>query len=158
MFVPNAQSGSRWAPEHYGWNFGLSRGNFYSNTVVNPTAVEGLRKVKNFQMSVHFLPEDYTREHVCIWVLYVQKELQPGELVDAPCMPVAASMVDVLDRPRDIIDAGVVGNRQVGNPNFCPLARLLDSGDSLAFLVMNCSSDSDVLGVYVSLSFSICYA
>jgi hypothetical protein len=158
LFEPTI-SASRWAPEHQAWSFGLSPGNFYAYRLVRPTAVQGLRKVKNFQIHLLLTCDDTRIEHACTWFLFVQKELNPGEAVCRPLIPqVNGGMDPVLDHPDCLIDAGMISNYQTGKPHYCPLSRLLESGDSLCFGVQNISSDDDQIGIWASIGFCTCYA
>jgi hypothetical protein len=159
MLFDDSGSLSRWAPEHHSWSFALNDGQYYGVALVPGTAVQGVRKVKNFQISLHLTCDDTRVEHACTWVLYVQKELQSGDQICAPLLPIQdGGMTEVLDHPECVIACGMVGNLQIGRPTFCPLSRLLESGDSLCCAVVGQFGDDQTIGVYMACSFAICYA
>jgi hypothetical protein len=149
---------SRWAPEHFGWSFSLGARAYYSNPVVLPTTVKGARKVKNFRLQIDLLGEQPYQEYPCVWILYVQKELQPHDPAAAPLIPFVNHICNTLNCPDHVIDAGIVGRAQTGKVNFSPLSRILDSGDSLCLVVQNLGEAEETVSVWVSLGFCICYA
>ena len=107
-------------------------------TVVNPTNVEGMRKVKNISIqlsfsSLYFDKSDqqfkYTENQQILWaIVYVPKGSEPGGLNEANGV--------LYSPPQFIMASGIYDCEQPGNTSriFTPLSRNLNPGDGIAFV------------------------
>lgn len=107
-------------------------------TIVNPTSVEGMRKVKNISIqlsfsSLYFDPNDqqfkYTENQQILWaIVYVPKGSEPGEIKIENGI--------LYSPPQFIMASGIYDCEQPGNSSriFTPLSRNLNPGDGIAFV------------------------
>lgn len=107
-------------------------------TIVNPTNVEGMRKVKNISIqlsfsSLYFDKTDnqfkYTENQQILWaIVYVPKGSEPGILNEANGV--------LYSPPQFIMASGIYDCEQPGNSSriFTPLSRNLNPGDGIAFV------------------------
>ena len=107
-------------------------------TIVNPTNVEGMRKVKNISIqlsfsTLYFDPNDeqfkYTENQQILWaIVYVPKGSEPGEINEANGI--------FYSPPQFIMASGIYDCEQPGNSSriFTPLSRNLNPGDGIAFV------------------------
>jgi hypothetical protein len=159
MFSFPERQSSRWVCESCSYELALHDGHYNSIQVVRASDVKGLRKIKNFKVCVNLCPPGYNAEHVMVWILGVQKEANPGAEPAEPLVPLAPGNIgEVLNVPESVIVAGITGNVQEGKPTFCPLARLLDSGDSVLLYLLNESGNGEDIWCSLAVSYSICYA
>lgn len=106
-------------------------------TIVPPTEVGGMRKVKNISIQLSY-DSQYTDEHGVIqdigdqqilWaIVYVPKGSEPGSL---------NNNIGVLySPPQFIMASGIYDTKEPGNSSriFTPLSRNLNSGDGIAFV------------------------
>lgn len=108
-------------------------------TIVPPTEVGGMRKVKNINIQLAFDeryedPEDgtvkYTENQQFLWaIVYVPKGSEPGEI-----NPYANGIL--YSPPQFIMASGIYDTNQPGNSSriFTPLSRNLNAGDGIAFV------------------------
>lgn len=107
-------------------------------TVVNPTNVEGMRKVKNISIqlsfsTLYFDSSDqqfkYTQNQQILWaIVYVPKGSEPGILNETSGV--------LYSPPQFIMASGIYDSEQPGNSSriFTPLSRNLNPGDGIAFV------------------------
>ena len=109
-------------------------------TVVPPTNVEGMRKVKNISIQLSFDTAytdtstnpptiGYTEENRILWaIVYVPKGSEPGVISD--------TIGVFYTPPQFIMASGIYDTSQPGNSSriFTPLSRNLNSGDGIAFV------------------------
>lgn len=107
-------------------------------TIVNPTNVEGMRKVKNISIQLSFStlffdPDDQqfknTVNQQILWaIVYVPKGSAPGNLNEANGI--------FYSPPQFIMASGIYDCEQPGNSSriFTPLSRNLNTGDGIAFV------------------------
>lgn len=107
-------------------------------TVVPPTDVGGMRKVKNISIqlsfsSMYFDTTDetfkYTENQQILWaIVYVPKGSEPGTLNESNGI--------LYSPPQFIMASGIYDCEQPGNSSriFTPLSRNLNAGDGIAFV------------------------
>ena len=107
-------------------------------TVVPPTDIGGMRKVKNISIqlsysSAYFDPQEevlkYTENQQILWaIVYVPKGSEPGTLNEANGI--------FYSPPQFIMASGIYDCEQPGNSSriFTPLSRNLNAGDGIAFV------------------------
>lgn len=108
-------------------------------TIVNPTNVEGMRKVKNISIQLAFNeqytdPENgtvqFTENQQFLWaIVYVPKGSEPGEI-----NPYVNGVL--YSPPQFIMASGIYDTNQPGNSSriYTPLSRNLNPGDGIAFV------------------------
>lgn len=111
-------------------------------TIVPPTDVGGMRKVKNISIQLAFDREylddstdpptiNYTEETRILWaIVYVPRGSQPGRL--------GIENGIFYTPPQFIMASGIYDSDQPGNGSrvFTPLSRNLNSGDGIAFVYL----------------------
>ena len=107
-------------------------------TIVNPTEIGGMRKVKNISIqlsfsSLYFDPNDeqfkYIENQQILWaIVYVPKGSEPGTLNENSGI--------FYTPPQFIMASGIYDCEQPGNTSriFTPLSRNLNAGDGIAFV------------------------
>ena len=107
-------------------------------TIVNPTNVEGMRKVKNISIQLSFSSAfydindqvlKYTENQQILWaIVYVPKGSEPGTL--------STENGILYSPPQFIMASGIYDCEQPGNSSrvFTPLSRNLNPGDGIAFV------------------------
>ena len=107
-------------------------------TIVPPTDVGGMRKVKNISIQLSFNsafepapgePIEYTQQQQFLWaIVYVPKGSEPGSL--------NAVNGILYSPPQFIMASGIYDVEQPGNSSriFTPLSRNLNAGDGIAFV------------------------
>jgi len=107
-------------------------------TVVPPTDIGGMRKVKNISIqlsfsSAYFDPQDqvlkYIENQQILWaIVYVPKGSEPGSLNESNGI--------LYTPPQFIMASGIYDCEQPGNSSriFTPLSRNLNAGDGIAFV------------------------
>ena len=107
-------------------------------TIVNPTNVEGMRKVKNISIQLSFSSAfydindgvlKYTENQQILWaIVYVPKGSEPGTLNTENGI--------FYSPPQFIMASGIYDCEQPGNSSriFTPLSRNLNPGDGIAFV------------------------
>ena len=107
-------------------------------TVVPPTDIGGMRKVKNISIQLSFSSAyfdtqeevlKYTENQQILWaIVYVPKGSEPGTLNEANGI--------FYSPPQFIMASGIYDTNQPGNGSriFTPLSRNLNSGDGIAFV------------------------
>ena len=101
-------------------------------TIVNPTDIGGMRKVKNISIQLSYdaeLTSPERHENRILWaIVYVPKGSEPGEF--NPNNGILYSP------PQFIMASGIYDTEQPGNGSriFTPLSRNLNSGDGIAFV------------------------
>ena len=107
-------------------------------TVVPPTDIGGMRKVKNISIQLSFSSAyfdtqeevlKYTENQQILWaIVYVPKGSEPGELNEANGI--------FYSPPQFIMASGIYDCEQPGNSSriFTPLSRNLNAGDGIAFV------------------------
>ena len=111
-------------------------------TIVPPTDVGGMRKVKNISIQLAFSKEyldnstdpptlHVTEENRILWaIVYVPRGSQPG--------PLRMDSGIFYSPPQFIMASGIYDTDQPGNSSriFTPLSRNLNSGDGIAFVYL----------------------
>lgn len=107
-------------------------------TVVPPTDIGGMRKVKNISIQLSFSSAyfdtqeevlKYTENQQILWaIVYVPKGSEPGTLNEANGI--------FYSPPQFIMASGIYDCEQPGNSSriFTPLSRNLNAGDGIAFV------------------------
>jgi len=108
-------------------------------TIVPPTDIGGMRKVKNISIQLSFSsayianPTDpvieYTENQQILWaIVYVPKGSEPGTLNESNGI--------LYTPPQFIMASGIYDCEQPGNSSriFTPLSRNLNAGDGIAFV------------------------
>ena len=109
-------------------------------TIVPPTDVGGMRKVKNISLQLAFDSryldttenppvEKFTEDQRILWaIVYVPKGSEPGSLNQQSGI--------FYTPPQYIMASGIYDTNQPGNSSriFTPLSRNLNSGDGIAFV------------------------
>lgn len=101
-------------------------------TLVPPTDIGGMRKVKNISIQLSYdaeLTSPERHENRILWaIVYVPKGSEPGEF--------NSNNGILYSPPQFIMASGIYDTEQPGNSSriFTPLSRNLNSGDGIAFL------------------------
>jgi hypothetical protein len=136
------------APNSYNW--------FH---LVRPSDVLGVRKIKNFRVGLRVTPETLTNPSCVTWILAVQRQMDGAQQYVVPLYLTAPNNIsDVINVPDALICCGVCGNFSLGGETYCPLARLIGSGDYVALYLVSTGHASDQVNVALTVSYAICYA
>lgn len=101
-------------------------------TLVPPTDVGGMRKVKNISIQLSYdgnMPGSTASDNRILWaIVYVPKGSEPGDFSDKNGI--------LYSPPQFIMASGIYDTNQPGNNSriFTPLSRNLNSGDGIAFV------------------------
>lgn len=101
-------------------------------TVVPPTDVGGMRKVKNITIQLSYdglMPLATALDNRILWaIVYVPKGSEPGDFNEGNGI--------LYSPPQFIMASGIYDTNQPGNGSriFTPLSRNLNSGDGIAFV------------------------
>lgn len=107
-------------------------------TVVNPTNVEGMRKVKNISIQLSYDSSyidaetgelKYMEDQRILWaIVYVPRGSEPGTI--------EYSIGTLYTPPQFVMASGIYDTTQPGNSSriFTPLSRNLNAGDGIAFV------------------------
>lgn len=100
-------------------------------TIVPPTEVGGMRKVKNITIQLSYdgkLNESFSDNRILWAIVYVPKGSEPGDFNEGNGI--------LYSPPQFIMASGIYDTDQPGNGSriFTPLSRNLNSGDGIAFV------------------------
>ena len=100
-------------------------------TIVPPTEVGGMRKVKNITIQLSYdgkLNESFSDNRILWAIVYVPKGSEPGYFNEGNGI--------LYSPPQFIMASGIYDTDQPGNGSriFTPLSRNLNSGDGIAFV------------------------
>lgn len=133
-------------------NFTLASNTTTTIQVVAPALTAGMRKVKNITVNLvpSLLSGDATTE--IFWALvYVPEGTQPGVL------NTTASAVSLYEPNQFVMNCGICDPNAGPIRFFTPLARNLNSGDSIYLLVTTHSSFTDPPHIIGTVRFAISY-
>lgn len=141
----------RFSSETYNFTDGFTAGAGQASAVmVDATAVKGVRKVKNFRITIATdigVP--------CAWaVVYVPEGLSPSVMsIGTANMPAS-----LYEPNQNVIMSGILsaqpGNAQVYSTR---LARILNSGDKIVFLFKPVTDPGQGHSIVVNLNYAIAY-